>query len=177
MVPKSAHTFIAPLRIKTPVKFQLLSYQFKYPGFGSLMAGCIMAYLVISRNFKPDFLDVPVFAIYSSYLNKVIFGITQTNLADEMAIILLLFGLALLAVSKQKLEKDHYMKMRVNALFWSVFLNTVLMVVAALTFFGMGYLIILIINTFSQLVIYLILFNILLVSDVTKRNRKEQSIY
>jgi len=136
-----------------------------------------MAYLVISRNFKPDFLDVPVFAIYSSYLNKVIFGITQTNLADEMAIILLLFGLALLAVSKQKLEKDHYMKMRVNALVWSVFLNTILMVVAALTFFGMGYLIILIINAFSQLVIYLILFNILLVSDVIKRNRKEPSIY
>ena len=177
MVPKSAHTFIAPLRIKAPVKFHLLSYQFKYPGFGSLMAGCFMAYLVISRNFKPDFLDVPVFAIYSSYLNKVIFGITQTNLADEMAIILLLFGLALLAVSKQKLEKDHYMKMRVNALVWSVFLNTILMVVAALTFFGMGYLIILIINAFSQLVIYLILFNILLVSDVIKRNRKEPSIY
>jgi len=177
MVPKSAHTFIAPLRIKAPVKFHLLSYHYKYPGFGSLMAGCIMAYLVISRNFKPDFLDVPVFAIYSSYLNKVIFGITQTNLADEMAIIFLLFGLALLAVSKQKNEKDHYMKMRVNALIWSVFLNTVLMVVAALTFFGMGYLIILVINTFSQLVIYLILFNVLLVSDVMKQNHKEPSIY
>jgi hypothetical protein len=172
MVPKSAHTFIVPLRIKTAVKFHLLSYQFKYPGFGSLMAGCIMAYLVISRNYKPDFLDVPVFAIYSSYLNKVIFGITQTNFADELAIILLLLGLILLAVSKQKLEKDHYMKMRSNALIWSVFLNTALMMVAALTFFGMGYLIILMINIFSQLVIYLILFNVLLVSDVIKRNRE-----
>ena len=160
-----------------PVKFHLLSYRFKYLGFGSLMAGCIMAYLVINMNFKPDFLDVPVFAIYSSYLNKVIFGITQTNFADEMAIILLLFGLILVAISKQKLEKDHYMKMRVNALIWSVFLNTVLMVVAALTFFGTGYLIILLINTLSQLAIYLILFNVLLVSDVLKRNHKEPSIY
>jgi hypothetical protein len=177
MVQKSAHIFIAPLRIKTPVKFHLLSYQFKYLGFGSLMAGCIMAYMVINRNFKPDFLDVPVFAIYSSYLNKVIFGITQTNFADEMAIILLLFGLIFLAISKQKLEKDHYMKIRVKALIWSVFLNTILMVVASLTFFGTGYLIILIINTFSQLAIYLILFNVLMISDVLKLNHKEPSIF
>jgi len=157
------------------VKFQLLSYQFKYLGFASLVAGGIMAYLVISWNFKPDFLDIPIFAIYSSYLNNVIFGITQTNFADEMAIVLLLFGLILLAISKQKIEKEYYMKIRVKAIILSVFLNTALAVIAALTFFGMGYLIILVINIFSQLVIYLIFFNVLLVSERMKRNHEERS--
>jgi hypothetical protein len=153
------------------VKFKLLPYKYKYLGVTCLTLGSILAYFVIHLNYKPDLLDIPVFAIYSSYINKVIFGITQTNIADELAIILLLAGIILLGITRRKNEQDYYQTLRIKALVISVFTNLALMILATLTIFGLGYLTFLVINLFTQVIFYLIFFEILVFVELKKSNK------
>ena len=119
-----------------------------------------MGYLVTFNHFMPDFLDVPVFAIYSAYIQKTVMGFTQTNLADEIAIIFILAGLAIFTFSKQKEEKSFYMNLRAESLFLSLAINTACLILLTLLVFGLGYIKIVFLNIFSIFIIYLIVFNL-----------------
>lgn len=140
----------------------------KYAGWLLLAIGAIMGYFVISLNYKPDYLNIPVFAVYSSYVNKTILGITQTNLADEIAILCLLFGMAFISFSKQKNEKENYDKLRNTSLVCATFLNTVFLILSTAFVFGMGYITVLILNIFSLLFLYLGVFYVLMSMDKQK---------
>ena len=94
------------------MKIKLFPYELKYAAWILLIIGLVMAYLVSFDNFMPEYLNVPVFAIYSAYIKKTVMGITQTNLSDEIAVIFMLTGLALLIFSKQKNEKSFYNELR-----------------------------------------------------------------
>jgi len=121
-----------------------------------------MSYFVLAHNFKPEYLDIPVFAIYSAYVEKTIFGMTYTNLADEMALVLPLVGLAFIAFSKQRKETLEIEIIRKKALVVALVINTGLLIILNLLVFGTGFIAILLVNLFSQLVIYLLVFQILL---------------
>ena len=142
------------------MKIQLFPFEFKYAGWLLLIIGLVMGYLVTFNHFMPDFLDVPVFAIYSAYIQKTVMGFTQTNLADEIAIIFILAGLAIFTFSKQKEEKSFYMNLRAESLFLSLAINTACLILLTLLVFGLGYIKIVFLNIFSIFIIYLIVFNL-----------------
>lgn len=141
------------------MRIAFLPFYYKFIGGVFLLAGVVMAYFVLALNFKPDYLDIPVFAIYSAYLEKTIFGMTYTNLADEIALLLPLIGLAFIAFSKQKKETPEVETIRKKALAVSVVINTCLLVVLNLLVFGTGFVAILLMNLYSLFLIYLIVFN------------------
>ena len=94
------------------MKIKLFPFNLKYAGWLLLLIGLVMGYFVSFKHFMPDYLNIPVFAIYSAYMEKIVMGFTQTNLADEIAVVFILSGLAILTFTKQHEEKDIYMKLR-----------------------------------------------------------------
>lgn len=144
------------------MRIGFLPFYFKYIGGVFLLTGVGMAYLVLANNFKPDWLGYPVFALYSAYVEKTIFGMTYTNLADEIALLLPLFGFAFIAFSKQKKEFPDYEEVRKRALALAFVINTALLIVLNLLVFGTGFVAILLMNLYAQLLIYLIVYQVLI---------------
>lgn len=133
----------------------------RWAGYLSIAGGLVLGGLWSFARFKPDFLNLPVFAIYSSFVKKTRFGISQTNLTDEIAMILILAGLFWLVFSKEKTETPETDTLRLKAFLWSVFANTALLVFGILFFFGIGFLQVMVLGLFSQPTLYLMIFRIL----------------
>lgn len=140
----------------------------RWPAWLFLAGGGALGVLWGFARFKPDYLNVPVFAVYSSYLKKVVFGMSQTNLADELAFILILAGLIWLVCSWEKKEGPETDMLRYKALVYSVLINSGFLLFSALFIFGIGFITVMIVNLFSQLAIYLVVFRILRWGDSCK---------
>lgn len=147
------------------MRIGFLPFYFKFFGLVLLLVGIGMSYLVLANNFKPEWLDIPVFAIYSAYVEKTIFGMTYTNLADEIALLLPLIGLAFIIFSKQKKETPEVEIIRKKALILAFVMNTGLLIMLNLLVFGTGFVGILLLNLYSQLAIYLLVYWALLIRN------------
>jgi hypothetical protein len=143
------------------MKFPFLPYTFRWIGLVFFIPGLALAYLWGFAGFKPEWLSVPVFAVYSEYLKTVTFGMTKTNLADELAAILLLTGILWFICSKEKSENQQTDLLRYKALFLSVLINSAFLLFSIFFIFGIGFIDVMIINLFSQLFIYLLIFRFL----------------
>jgi uncharacterized membrane protein (DUF485 family) len=127
-----------------------------------LVPGLALGYFWGFAGFKPEWLSVPVFAVYSQYLKTVTFAMSRTNLADELAGILILAGALWLFCTKEKHETPQTELLRYKALFYSVILNSVFLLFGILFIFGIGFIDLLIVNLFSQLIFFLVIFRILI---------------
>jgi len=93
---------------------------------------------------------------------------TQTNLADELAFIFTLAGLLWLVCSREKKEGPETDTLRYKALVYSVLINSGFLLFSVLFIFGIGFIHVMIVNLFSQVVFYLVIFRILRWSDSCK---------
>jgi hypothetical protein len=144
------------------MKFPCLPYNLRWIGYALLIPGLVIGYLWGFAGFKPEWLNVPVFAVYSSYLKTVTFGLTKTNLSDELACILLLTGGVWLVCSKEKTESPETYLLRYKALYFSVLLNSAFLLFSIIFIYGIGFIDVMIINLFSQLTFYLLIFRFLM---------------
>ncbi|PKO95025.1 MAG: hypothetical protein CVU14_12965, partial [Bacteroidetes bacterium HGW-Bacteroidetes-9] len=106
----------------------------------------VLAIVFFSLDFR---LKIPVFAVYSSFLEAKMFVTFQTNFADEIIMILLLCGLGLIIFSKEKTEYEGYDLIRLKALAKAVLVNICFLLFAVLFIYGSGFIAILVINIFS----------------------------
>jgi hypothetical protein len=144
------------------MKFPCLPYSLRWIGYLLIIPGLALGYLWGFSGFKPEWLNVPVFAVHSSYLKTVTFGMTRTNLADELAAFLLLTGALWLLCSKEKSENPETDHLRYKAFFISVLLNSGFLLFSMVFIFGIGFINIMILNLFSQLAFYLLIFRFLM---------------
>lgn len=130
----------------------LLPHRFRWAGLACLVAG--MAALVIYQWF--DFrIMMPVFAVFSSFLQTKYFTVIQTNAADEIMLLLLLAGLFILSFTREKNESGDMDRIRARALALAFMTNTALLLFAVLFFYGNGFLGILFLNLFSPFIFYI----------------------
>lgn len=87
---------------------------------------------------------------------------TRTNLSDELACILLLAGGLWLVCSKEKTESPEIDLLRYKAFLFSVLLNSGFLLFSILFIYGIGFIDVMIINLFSQLTFYLLIFRFLM---------------
>jgi uncharacterized membrane protein YfcA len=132
------------------------------------LLGIIAAYIRFSLGIKPAVLTLPVFSLYSSFLETKTFQIITNNISEEIVALLLLVGLLLLNFSKEKIEIEQTDKLRFRALITSVFVNSMLMILSTLFIYGFAFVNVLMLNMFSQLIIYQMIFRFLIF-----RNRKK----
>jgi hypothetical protein len=101
---------------------------------------------------------MPVFAVYSSFLETKTFETFRTNVADEITLILILAGLSLIVFSKEKHEAEGMDALRLKALFMALILNNLFLLFSILFIFGTGFIAMLVLNIFSFVILYLVFF-------------------
>jgi hypothetical protein len=122
-------------------------------------------------NYKPEFLNLKVFAIYSFYIEARSFTTITHQMIADIAGILLLAGLFLISFTREKNESEALDALRLKAFMVTAYLNLVYLLVSILFFFGFGFVGA---STFFMvfwLSAYLITFRILLYF-----NKKEEAI-
>lgn len=131
----------------------LLPYRFKWIGAVLILAGLIGLVFFIWFDFN---VNLPVFAVYSSFFETKIFTTIRTNIADEFIILSLLIGFFFVVFSKEKTESEILNQLRSIAFSKAVIVNMVLLIFSTLFIYGNGFLTILFFNLFSTFIFYLI---------------------
>jgi hypothetical protein len=133
----------------------LLPYPWKYSGILLILLGIVFSILYIWFDFR---FSLPVFAVFSSFMETKMFVVFNTNFADELIMLLFVTGFSLIVFSKEKNESQNLDFMRSKALIKALISNNILLLFSILFVYGSGFVAILVINLFSLLVFYLCFF-------------------
>ncbi len=145
----------------------LLPYRFKFVGLILLFLGFTFSIAYIWFDFQ---VRMPVFAVYSAFIETKTFATFPTNVADELILILLLSGFLLLVFSREKQENLIPEFLRLKAFMYSLIVNTALLLFSVIFVYGSGFIAVLVFNIISIPVFYLTAFYIL------KKKQKSQKI-
>ena len=145
---------------------QFLPFHWKIPGILLIAAGIILCFFYLFMDFR---ITLPVFAIYSSFLETKTFEIIQTNIADELILLVYLTGIFLVICSKEKIRDPEDEPLHSKAWIISFIINSVFLFLSVLFIYGTGFLVVMTINLFSVTLLYLIIFYFL---KFRKRKRK-----
>lgn len=113
----------------------LLPSKYKTIGILLLPLSLIAAYFYYFGG-KPSIFNLPVFAIVTSYLETRTMVIAQTNILDEMAIILFIISLIFIGFSAMKNENDDLAKLRLKSLLFSVYISGTIWIISIVLVFG-----------------------------------------
>ncbi|NTV18592.1 MAG: hypothetical protein HGA83_04105 [Bacteroidales bacterium] len=138
--------------------FKLIHYRFKVYGLAFIVVGTILSAIYLVSDIR---LKMPVIAIYSSFLNKGVFAVVETNIIDELILLFFLFGLLMVIFSEEKEELDCFNKIRHKSLVYALFINFFMNIAGVLFLYGDGFYFLLYLNLFSIPVIYLTTFTFL----------------
>ncbi len=138
----------------------LFPNHFKRIGWITLVPSAILGILTIFENVNFKFLDVKVFAIYSSMFPgpTIAFGVEKNNISDEILGILCIVGAILVAFSKEKHEDEFIAKIRMESLVWATYFNYSMLIFCTLFFYGIGFMYVMILNMFTILLFFIIRF-------------------
>ncbi len=137
------------------MKNLLLPYPWKVFGVLLALSGSILAVLYIWFDFR---FTMPVFAVFSSFMETKMLVTFRTNFADELILLLLICGFGLIVFSKEKNETDNLDPLRIKALVKAIIANTVLLLFSILFVFGSGFIAVLVFNLFSVPIFYIFFF-------------------
>ena len=149
----------------------LMPYKLRLIGIGLVAVGIVLLVLKYHFNYKPDYLNVKVFAIYAFYLEAKTFTVISHQMLPDIAGIFLLLGLFLIAFTKEKSESMEIDSLRLKAFFVTAYANLIYLLLAVLFFFGFGFVGALTVFIYIWLLAYLISFRYLLF-----RNRQVKSL-
>jgi len=131
-------------------------------GLVFLVIGVVLLVLKYQFNYKPDFLNLKVFAIYSFYIEAKVFTVITHQMIEELAGVLLLAGLFILAFTSEKHESEAVGVLRLKAFFITAYLNLFYLLISILCFFGFGFVGAATLFVVFWLVAYLVTFRYLL---------------
>jgi len=134
----------------------LLSFKFKIPGFILIFIGLILTILYFSVEFR---FEMPVLAVFSSYVETRFLTTFSTNFADELILLILLAGFSLVVFSKEKKEFDFFQSLRIKALVKTAIINVAFLIFSVMFIYGNGFIMVLILNMFFPFILYLVIFN------------------
>lgn len=90
-----------------------------------------------------------------------LFNIEFNNFTDEIGGILLIIGLLLIALSKEKDEDERIRQLRLESLLWATLVNSIMMAVAIILFYNDLFLKVMAYNVCSTLILFIIRFNLI----------------
>lgn len=134
------------------------------------LAGVILLVIRFYYGIKPEFFNIKVFAIFSSYLESKYFEVVTNQMIEEIGGILVLTGLFLTAFSREREEEEWMNALRLRSFFITAYINAAFLILAILFTFGFGFVYMIILNLVLWLVLYIIFFRTLLFLN---RNRED----
>jgi glycerol uptake facilitator-like aquaporin len=136
----------------------LLPHSFQIAGIIITAVGIVMTYLRFGLGFIPKYLEIQVFAIYSSFFETRYFSVIYNNIIEEICGILLLAGILFITTAKEKKESQELNGFRLKSFLLSVYLTAFFLVLSFILVYGFGFVKILMINIYLSLIFYNILF-------------------
>jgi hypothetical protein len=136
----------------------LLPNKNRWIGWMLVIAGLAGTLAYLLTDFR---ITLPVFALYSGFLESKFFTVYQSNVADELILILLLAGLFMVTFSGEKKEDDRIAGIRSVAWRRAIMTNSILLALSILLVYGNGFLAVLVVNLFSLHITYLLFFTFL----------------
>jgi hypothetical protein len=136
----------------------LLPNYFKKAGLVLFLIGVVVLYLRFGMGIKPDWLQVKVFAIYSSIFEVHYLSFTENNIGEEIGLLISGVGLFLFALSREKTEDETSCFIRAKAFILSVYFNGIVFVICVLFIFGWGFLAYMAVNLFLWLFSYNVIY-------------------
>ena len=125
-----------------------------------LIPAISLLFVRFSLGIKLEIFTFKVFAIYSSYLDTKYFELIDNHFSEEIGGILLLVALLIICFTKEKVELEYIAHVRLRSLLISIYVNTILLIIAFLSVFGFGFVKILMVNIYSPFIIYIFVFKI-----------------
>lgn len=137
------------------MKNMLLPYRWKLVGWLLVLSGIVLAILYFWFEIR---FTMPVFAVFSSYLENKFFVTFTTNVTDDLILLLLISGFGFVVFSKEKTESENLDLIRTKALAKASIANIVFLLLAVLFIYGNGFIAIMVLNLFSFSLFYLFFF-------------------
>ncbi len=81
-------------------------------------------------------IQMPVFAVHSSFLVTKYFTVIKTNIFEEVIFLCFFAGFLLTAFSKEKMEHGAYQGLRAEAWRSAILINTVLLILCTVFIYG-----------------------------------------
>jgi len=139
----------------------LLPHGFRLPGFVLLIAGSVFGIMHFMFDIKPKFLTMKVYAIYSEYLGDKYFHFIRDNMSEELVGVLMVLGIWLVALSREKVETEEMAAARSQAFVISGYLQLFLLVFALLLTYGIAFLYMSMLYLILPPALYYIIFKII----------------
>ena len=131
----------------------LFPYRFKRIGtimlFPSLALGILWCF-----GLRLD-IQAPVFSVFGD--GNEILTVIHKNIYNEIVAVLLLVSLIIVGFSKEKLEDEYILKIRLDSLVWAIYINYIMLFLTIIFIFKDSFTKILIYNMFTMFVFFIIL--------------------
>ena len=134
-------------------------------GFLFFTGGLILGIARFRYSFKPDLLDMKMFAFSSSYLETKYMEIVKNNMSEEFTGFFIVAGLFLIAFSREKVENELKNRLRLKAFFIAAYLDLLFLLVSLFFTFGFAFVFMLMANMVFSLLAYIIAFRYLLIKN------------
>jgi hypothetical protein len=139
-----------------PHRFSLLGWLLAIP---AATFGLLMLFGVLDGDFLGR---AQVFAIYAQRFlsDDIYFGFVTTDLADELISLLFTIGLLLIAFSAEREEDEFIRHLRLESLVWATKVNYLILIFFILFLYEGGFLLGLVFNMFTLLILLILRFRI-----------------
>ena len=155
----------------------LLPNKFKLIGWILVVPSAILGFLIIFFDFELSFLEFKVFVFYSSsgFGDSTIFSFDNYNLTKTIAGVIFLVGAIMVAFAKEKHEDEFLSKIRLESLLWATYINYVILLLCFLFIYDFGFVLVMIFNMFTILILFIIRFNYILYRTSKSIQHEKQS--
>jgi hypothetical protein len=152
------------------IRSYLLPSGLKLPGIVLVIAGVLLLVARYQFNYKPEFLNMKIFAVYTYVIKSQSFTMITNQMAEEIGGIFLLCGMFFIAFSREKAESELIDAIRLRAFLLTAYFNLFYIIFSALFFFGFGFVGAIVLFAAAWLAFYLLIFRYMLY-----KLKKEQS--
>ena len=152
----------------------LLPHKFKYLGLALFLLGAVGFF---AGGDSPRWMEVnnfPVFLVHELFGTWRFFQLQTVNLAFTITFLLLVGGALFIAFAKEKIEDEFINSLRLRAFQYSVLVNSLILLLALLLVWEIAFIIVLIVNQFSTLFLFVLIFHILLWKNSKKEAKNEK---
>ncbi|QTY26578.1 hypothetical protein [Flavobacterium sp. CS20] len=129
-----------------------------------LCIGIIGGISVTVFEFEPEIFDLKVLSLYSTddffSQNNGFFKWIEQNIFDDICGIFIIIGGVMLGFSKEKIEDEFIMQLRLSSLALAVYVNYGILLLAFLLVLGFDFFTVMVYNMFTLLLIFIIIFQV-----------------
>ncbi|RRO26583.1 hypothetical protein [Flavobacteriaceae bacterium 14752] len=129
-----------------------------------LIIGVLGGVFATTFEFEPEIFDMKVLSLYSTddffVQNNGFFKWMEQNVFDDICGIFIIIGGVLVGFSKNKIEDEFIMQLRLSSLALAVYVNYGVLLLAFLLVHGFDFFTVMVYNMFTLLLFFIIIFQI-----------------